>query len=76
MEAVSKQKNMNGKTEGMVQTKSMGKADTKMTGNAQAGSSVASEGMEEKSLFKKWWFWVAVSAGIIILAFVVWFFLF
>lgn len=77
MEAVSQQKNMNGKAEGMVQTKSMDKADTKTMNNVQAGSSAAmGEGMEKTFLFKKWWFWVAVAAGIIILAFIVWFFLF
>lgn len=71
MEAVNKQKNMNGKAEGMVQ-------QSKSTDKIQAMNKDASmnEEMGQESLFKKWWFWVAVAAGILIIIFAVWFFLF
>ena len=77
MEAANKQKNINGKTEGMVQTKTMDKTQNKTMDKAQMVDSASmGEDMDKMSILKKWWFWVAVGAGVLILAFIVWFFLF
>jgi hypothetical protein len=62
METESVQKNMNGKSQGMVQP-------------AKPMEPAMPEEMEKMSLFKKWWFWAIVGGVFVILLLILFFYL-